>query len=70
MRDRCRCTIGSQPVSSRALPGGVGLRRVKSLFCYEVPVIPARLRWLWLTLTVVLADRLSKAWFESQTVEG
>ena len=32
--------------------------------------IPARLRWLWLTLTVVLADRASKAWFESQTVEG
>jgi len=33
-------------------------------------IIPARLRWLWLTLTVVLADRASKAWFESQTVEG
>jgi signal peptidase II len=32
--------------------------------------IPARLRWLWLTLAVVLADRASKAWFESQTVEG
>jgi signal peptidase II len=33
-------------------------------------IIPARLRWLWLTLAVVLADRASKAWFESQTVEG
>ena len=32
--------------------------------------IPARLRWLWLTLAVVLADRASKAWFESQTSEG
>ena len=33
-------------------------------------MIPARLRWLWLTLAVVLLDRASKAWFESQTVEG
>jgi len=33
-------------------------------------LIPARLRWLWLTLAVVLLDRASKAWFESQTVEG
>jgi signal peptidase II len=30
-------------------------------------MIPARLRWLWLTLAVVLLDRASKAWFESQT---
>jgi signal peptidase II len=30
----------------------------------------ARLRWLWLTLTVVLADRITKAWFETQTQEG
>jgi signal peptidase II len=30
----------------------------------------SRLRWLWLTLAVVLADRASKAWFESQTTEG
>jgi len=36
----------------------------------EAVVIPARLRWLWLTLAVVLLDRASKAWFESQTVEG
>jgi signal peptidase II len=35
-----------------------------------VVVIPARLRWLWLTLAVVLLDRATKAWFESQTVEG
>jgi signal peptidase II len=33
-------------------------------------MIPARLRWLWLTLAVVLLDRASKAWFESRTVEG
>ena len=33
-------------------------------------MFPARLRWLWLTLVVVLLDRASKAWFESQTVEG
>ena len=32
--------------------------------------LPARLRWLWLTLAVVLLDRATKAWFESQTVEG
>jgi len=37
---------------------------------FEVAVIPARLRWLWLTLAVVLLDRASKAWFESQTTEG
>jgi signal peptidase II len=33
-------------------------------------IIPSRLRWLWLTLGVVLLDRASKAWFEAQTVEG
>ena len=32
--------------------------------------LPARLRWLWLTLAVVAADRASKAWLELQTVEG
>jgi signal peptidase II len=32
--------------------------------------VPARVRWLWLTLVVVVLDRGSKAWFESQTVEG
>jgi signal peptidase II len=32
--------------------------------------LPARLRWLWLTLTVVVLDRATKAWFESQTIEG
>jgi len=32
--------------------------------------LPARLRWLWLTLAVVLLDRATKAWFESQTAEG
>ena len=33
-------------------------------------IILARFRWLWLTLAVVLLDRASKAWFESQTTEG
>jgi signal peptidase II len=32
--------------------------------------VPARVRWLWLTLVVVVLDRASKAWFETQTVEG
>jgi signal peptidase II len=32
--------------------------------------LPSRLRWLWLTLAVVLFDRATKAWFESQTTEG
>jgi signal peptidase II len=32
--------------------------------------LPSRLRWLWLTLAVVLLDRTTKAWFESQTTEG
>jgi signal peptidase II len=29
-----------------------------------------RLRWLWLTLGIVVADRATKAWFEAQTPEG
>jgi signal peptidase II len=29
--------------------------------------LPARLRWLWLTLGVVVLDRATKAWFETQT---
>ncbi|HET8922015.1 MAG TPA: signal peptidase II [Candidatus Acidoferrum sp.] len=32
--------------------------------------LPSRLRWLWLTLIVVLLDRATKAWFETQTAEG
>jgi signal peptidase II len=32
--------------------------------------LPSRLRWLWLTLAVVLLDRATKAWFETQTTEG
>jgi signal peptidase II len=31
---------------------------------------PSRIRWLWLTLAIVLLDRASKAWFEARTVEG
>ncbi|HEY2352674.1 MAG TPA: signal peptidase II [Candidatus Acidoferrum sp.] len=31
---------------------------------------PARLRWLWLTLAVVVADRATKAWFELRTTEA
>lgn len=30
----------------------------------------SRLRWLWLTLAVVLLDRATKAWFEARTIEG
>ena len=30
----------------------------------------SRLRWLWLTLAVVVLDRGTKAWFEARTVEG
>jgi len=29
-------------------------------------IIPARLRWLWLTLVVVILDRATKAWIESR----
>jgi len=32
--------------------------------------LPARLRWLWLTLAVILLDRATKAWFEIRTPEG
>jgi signal peptidase II len=32
--------------------------------------VPSRLRWLWLTLGIVVLDRATKAWFEAQTVEG
>src|SRR5258708_19603750 len=32
--------------------------------------LTTRLRFLWLTLAVVLLDRATKAWFESQTAEG
>jgi signal peptidase II len=33
-------------------------------------IFPRRLRYLWLTLAVVLLDRATKAWFETQTTEG
>ncbi len=33
-------------------------------------ILPSHLRWLWLTLAVILADRATKAWFETQTQEG
>ncbi|HXY24052.1 MAG TPA: signal peptidase II [Candidatus Acidoferrum sp.] len=32
--------------------------------------LPPRLRWLWLTLTIVILDRATKAWFEARTTEG
>ncbi|MGC2768374.1 MAG: signal peptidase II [Candidatus Acidiferrum sp.] len=32
-------------------------------------IIPRRLRWLWLTLGVVLLDRASKAWIESRPAD-
>ena len=30
----------------------------------------SRLRWLWLTLVIVVLDRATKAWFEARTIEG
>jgi signal peptidase II len=30
----------------------------------------SRLRWLWITLAIILLDRATKAWFEAYTVEG
>lgn len=33
-------------------------------------MLAARLRWLWLTLGVVVLDRATKAWFEMKTPEG
>jgi signal peptidase II len=32
--------------------------------------LPSRLRWLWLTLGIVVFDRATKAWFETQTDES
>jgi signal peptidase II len=32
--------------------------------------VPSRVRWLWLTLAVVVLDRATKAWFETQTTDG
>jgi signal peptidase II len=32
--------------------------------------LTSRLRWLWLTLGIVAADRATKAWFEARTPEG
>ncbi len=32
--------------------------------------LPSRLKWLWLTLGIVIFDRATKAWFETQTYEG
>jgi len=43
---------------------------MSSIVREPVLAIPRRLRWLWLTLGIVILDRASKAWFESQTVEG
>jgi len=33
-------------------------------------MLTARLRWLWLTLGIVVLDRATKAWFEMETPEG
>lgn len=33
-------------------------------------MLTARLRWLWLTLGIVVLDRATKAWFELETPEG
>ncbi len=32
--------------------------------------LPSRLKWLWLTLGIVVLDRATKAWFETQTDLG
>lgn len=32
--------------------------------------LPSRVRWLWLTLLVILFDRITKALVESQPIEG
>lgn len=32
--------------------------------------LPARLKWLWLTLGIIILDRATKAWFEIETSEG
>ena len=32
--------------------------------------LPSRLKWLWLTLALVILDRATKAWFETQTDLG
>jgi signal peptidase II len=32
--------------------------------------LPSRLKWLWLTLAIVILDRATKAWFETQTDES
>lgn len=32
--------------------------------------LTSRLRWLWLTLGIVVLDRATKAWFETQTDES
>lgn len=32
--------------------------------------LPSRLKWLWLTLAIVILDRATKAWFETQTELG
>jgi signal peptidase II len=51
-------------------PSGKRTPRQRPPIWGTILIFPARLRWLWLTLAVVLLDRASKAWFESQTVEG
>jgi signal peptidase II len=32
--------------------------------------LPPRLRWLWITVAIVVLDRATKAWFETRTTEG
>lgn len=43
--------------------------RISILLLY-VMTPSSRLRWLWVTLAVVLLDRATKAWFETLTPEG
>jgi signal peptidase II len=68
---------GSAPFFRQAKSPQLAQRGIRSLlyflnFLYllYLMTLPSRFRWLWLTLAVVLLDRASKAWFESQTTEG
>ena len=46
------------------------LHFLRVLYLLYLMNLPSRLRWLWLTLAVVLLDRATKAWFDTQTTEN
>ena len=43
---------------------------LRLLYVLYLMNLPSRLRWLWLTLAVVVLDRATKAWFDTQTTES